>query len=112
MFKGGFQESKVGECHMQGLEDTPEAFEVFVSWLYKDRLPEDCQVVAGSGTIYSALIDFYILADKLLLEKDVKVQALDVLAEAYAADIDLVLCSSTINSVLISTAEDCPFDVS
>jgi hypothetical protein len=52
---------------------------------------------------------FCILADKFILAKDVQVQALDALLKAYLTEPgEFVLRSSTINSVLLSTAEDFP----
>lgn len=109
MFNGHLQEATLHSCNLQAPEDSAEGFEVFLSWLYRGNLPESYEAVAGPKRLFSSLASFCILADKLLLAKETKVQALDAIVQAYLTDdAEFMLESSSINSVLLTTAEDCP----
>lgn len=108
MFNGKLLESRTGECYMD--KDSVEAFEIFTSYLYSDRFPEDYKTVINTKSRYMPLVDFYILADKLLLAKEVKIEAIDtlVLTRNVAGKVKRVMAAATVNRVLLATAEDCP----
>ena len=105
MFNSCLQEAVTKECYMK--EDSVPAFEIFTSHVYTNRVPDDHQSITASTSIFGPLVDFYILADKLLLPAEVKTQAVDTLVKARAKS-KLAISSLTVNNTLLKTAEDCP----
>jgi hypothetical protein len=74
--KKGFKEGTEKEIYLP--EDEPDAFDLFIQWLYNSRL--DCKAFCVEGkssaeihepcwTLMSTLISLYILADKICLEE-------------------------------------------
>lgn len=82
-------------------EENPEAFGIFVFWLYKDQLPLLCD-----GNI-ATVIDFYVLTDKLQLPPQLKLQALDSIKVICSQAKD-PLQAQVVARVLKVTARDCP----
>jgi hypothetical protein len=56
MFNGNFEEAKTRECYLQ--EEEAFAFEVFVSYIYAGRFPEDVKAVTGIIPVYEPIIKF------------------------------------------------------
>ena len=80
--QGSFQESTTNEVWLK--EDEPEGFEVFVHKLYRKDFPPNvkkAETAEKEELSYRALINYYLLATKLLLPVSELVEVLDVLFE-------------------------------
>jgi hypothetical protein len=84
-------------------EDDSEAFNIFVYWIYRDHLPFSSDTTM---TIKTA-VEFSVLADKLLLPTELKVQALDCIKHICAQG-EAELPAQVVAHVLKITALDCP----
>lgn len=108
MFNGNFEGAKTQECCLQ--EEKAFTFEVFVFYIYNGYFPEDVEglkAVTGITSVYEPIIKFYILADKLMMSKEVKTAALEVFAKARDSS-GLRMNEPMIKLVLNRTANDCP----
>jgi hypothetical protein len=105
MFNGNFKKAKTQDCCLQ--EEEASAFEVFVSYIYTGRFPEDVNAVSGITSVYEPIVKFYVLADKLLMSKAAKTAALDALVKTRTLSC-LRMNKTTIKFVLNQTADDCP----
>jgi BTB/POZ domain len=104
-FNGSFEEAKTQECYLP--DDESFTFELFVSYIYTNRFPDDVKAVSGVIPVYEPVMKFYVLADKLLMSNAAKTASLDALIKARATS-GLCLNKTTITFVLARTAEDCP----
>ena len=100
-FAGSFAEAARKSIALE--EDNAEAFDIFVFWLYKDQLPISSDASMNTDTAF----EFYVLADKLLLPPELKVQALDCIKGIYAQGAGK-LSAQSVARVLKMTAPDCP----
>ncbi|KAI9053318.1 hypothetical protein LZ554_002281 [Drepanopeziza brunnea f. sp. 'monogermtubi'] len=76
-FKGGFKEAEEGVMEM--LDDDPDAFAWFVTWLYRSEVPEG-ETVFHQRILYN----LYMLGEKLLLNELVN-KTMDRVRENHAA---------------------------
>ena len=105
MFNGNLKEAKTQKCSLQ--EEEPSTFELFVSYIYAGHFPADVKAVTGIIPVYEPIIKFYILADKLLMSKEVKTAALEAFSEARSSSY-LHMNGAVMELVLNRTADDCP----
>ncbi|KAE9381260.1 hypothetical protein N431DRAFT_322954, partial [Stipitochalara longipes BDJ] len=59
-FTRGFEEARKGEMYMS--DDSPEAFSLYVDWLYRSSIP-----IVNTEAHLRSLYELYLLADKLCL---------------------------------------------
>jgi hypothetical protein len=104
-FNGNFAEAETAECCFP--EDDSSAFEIFMNYLYTGQVPKDCSRITGSERTDTALVSFYILADKLLLPNDAKTSTINSLI-SWCKDQKSIIGSAAGQWVLNSTPEDCP----
>ena len=109
MFNGILSEGMSQECSLP--EDNIAAFEILVSRVYSRTFPTNCaEIVAAKNgkKVYDSIIRFYSLADRILLPKGMKVEAMRALVEAQKDHPTSGLWSSTVVFALRDLAEDCP----
>jgi hypothetical protein len=104
-FNGNFAEAETAECCFP--EDDSSAFEVFMNYLYTEQVPKDCSSITASERTDTALVSFYILADKLLLPNDAKTSTINSLI-SWCKDQKSIIGPVAGQLVLNSTPEDCP----
>jgi hypothetical protein len=104
-FNGSFEEASSQHCSLP--HDMPSAFELFVSYIYANRFPDDVLAVTGVLPVHGPIMAFYVLADKLLMSKTAKTASLDALIKARATS-GSRLDEISIKFVLAHTAEECP----
>lgn len=82
-------------------EDCPEAFEIFVSWLYSSSLPYHLQDKEKTLPTTVALVRFDLLADKLLLPNEVRLSTLNFTVLSFIQDktLDLTLVPSVLQYI-------------
>lgn len=87
-FDGGFEETVHGKMTLE--EDDSYAFEIFLYWLYRGHLPpakpigdrgRNLAFSHGLLSITGGLAKFYLLADKYLLNDDVREEILNKVLE-------------------------------
>ena len=105
MFNDSFEESETQKGYLK--KESAYAFEIFVFRIYSNRFPEHTTTILGHRPFLQALFDFYLLADKILLPKKLKTEAIDMFIRLRASS-KFVIEESCVNEVLASTAEDCP----
>ena len=78
-----------------------------MNYLYTGQVPKDCSGITASERTDTALVSFYILADKLLLPNDAKTSTINSLI-SWCKDQKSIIGSVAGQWVLNSTPEDCP----
>lgn len=105
-----FMEGRTGALVME--EDDPDAFDMFVNWLYTDRLPDpemQAQMIDNSDTIRSlTVLKFFTLADKVLLGSQVKRDLMDCFLKHCHQGNIAVVGVGFLSTAFRNTAEDCP----
>jgi BTB/POZ domain len=104
-FNGNFAEAKTAECRFP--EDDSSAFEIFMNYLYTGQVPKDCSGITASERTDTALVSFYLLADKLLLPNEAKTSTINSLI-SWCKDQNSIIGPVAGQLVLNSTAEHCP----
>jgi hypothetical protein len=105
IFNGNFEEAKTQDYCLR--EEEAFAFEVFVFYIYNGHFPQDVKAVTGISHVYEPIMKFYILADKLLMSKEVKTAALEAFAKARDSS-GCRVNEAMIEVVFNRTANDCP----
>ena len=100
-FAGSFAEAARKSIALE--EHNAEAFNIFVYWLYKDHIPFS----SDPSITLSTAFEFYFLAEKLLLPRELKIQAWDCIKKTFAKE-DGRLTTPEVARVLKITALDCP----
>lgn len=91
-------------------EDFPPAFEIFINWLYSGlvlyplSIPDGCRY---QKTI--AFIHFFLLADKLLLQDDIKTSALNNIVLSFSEGGTLPV--TFLQDIFRNTATDSPLRI-
>jgi hypothetical protein len=78
-----------------------------MNYLYTEQVPKDCSSITASERTDTALVSFYILADKLLLPSDAKTSTINSLI-SWCKDQESIIGSVAGQLVLNATPEDCP----
>ncbi|KAL9620201.1 MAG: hypothetical protein Q9160_005210 [Pyrenula sp. 1 TL-2023] len=110
-FEGAFRDTGFIEGQTQSLrlpENDPDAFELLVHWLYTNNLPDPKKQAAQENGI-AFIINFFLLADRVLLGDRVKTGLTDCLTRAmfYSPWETFPLWITSI--VFRDTAQNCPF---
>ena len=107
---GGFKERETGEVYLP--ENDPAGLEVLVHKLYRGCLPARFPKVAGVHAFSRPLIEFYVLADKILLPTQAKIEALDKLFDLFAVQLEKwdqdPIHPETISAAWSQTTKRCP----
>jgi hypothetical protein len=78
-----------------------------MNYLYTGQVPKDCSGITASERTDTALVSFYLLADKLLLPNDAKTSTINSLI-SWCKDQNSIIGPVAGQLVLNSTAENCP----
>lgn len=78
-----------------------------MNYLYTGQVPKDCSSITASERTDTALVSFYILADKLLLPNDAKTSTINSLI-SWCKDQESIIGPTAGQWILNSTPEDCP----
>ena len=78
-----------------------------MNYLYTGQVPKDCSSITASARTDTALVSFYILADKLLLPNDAKTSTINSLI-SWCKDQQSIIGPAAGQWILNSTPEDCP----
>lgn len=107
---GAFREGETGEVYLP--ENDPLGLEVLVHKLYRGSLPANFSRVTGGRGYSRALVEYYVLADRILSPPQAKIEALDKLYHTYASHLEQLNTSSifpdTIAAAWSQTTKDCP----
>lgn len=86
-FKTAFKNEDLVEGQTQEMkmpENDPVVFEILVNWLYKKRLPSSKDFVNKQDG-FEACISLFVLADRYLLPKDVRIDIMNLTARLYSS---------------------------
>jgi hypothetical protein len=100
-FTGGFQEAQENSMHLP--EDDPNAFALFIDWIYRSKIPKG-KKQEDQATLYN----LYIFAEKLCLDDlaNATMDQIQKLLDSFGSSFDEH--STLISKVYIETSSDSP----
>ena len=110
---GDFEESHAQEIYLDDAD--PSSIELLMRRMYRGKFPDELKAMREDARLTDKLVHLYILADKLLLATDIKIEILDWIVDIQYSDpspghsgLMFVMYSSTVSLMLAGTQPDDP----